>query len=72
MSTEEEVEKQSKFRWQKELKENRHLPYYDQVIVEADVQFATIKSGLAYSMLLREVKPSLLHWLIELDKYVPV
>lgn len=59
-------EKNPKF--QKEVKYNKYLPYYDKISKEADEQFAAIKAGLGNSILLREVRPAFLHWACELDK----
>lgn len=59
---------EKKGRFQKETKFNKLLPYYDKISEEADRQFAAIKAGLGHSILLREVRPALLHWACELDK----
>lgn len=54
--------------FQKELKYNKILPYYDKLSEEADRQLAAIKTGLGHSILMREVTPGFFHWSFELSK----
>jgi len=44
------------------------MPYYTEITREADDHLETIKSGIARSILSRDVRPALLHWACELDK----
>lgn len=61
-------EAEMKPKWQKEEKLVKKLPYYNQLCKEADYQLAAIKAGLGHSVLLRDVRPALLHWVCELDR----
>uniref|UniRef100_A0AC35TN15 Proteasome activator complex subunit 4 n=1 Tax=Rhabditophanes sp. KR3021 TaxID=114890 RepID=A0AC35TN15_9BILA len=56
-------------KFQRERWQLKHLPYYDEMITEADEHFARIKEGLANSVLLREFKPSFTVWLKEFETY---
>lgn len=58
------------FKYQKELKYARYLPYYEELTQEANDHLHTIKNGINQSIINREVRPSLLHWACELDKYL--
>lgn len=57
-------------RFQKENWINHHLPYADLLKDEADHQLGVIKAGIGYSLQLKEIRPSLLHWACELDKFI--
>uniref|UniRef100_A0AAF5CRS7 Peptidyl-prolyl cis-trans isomerase n=2 Tax=Strongyloides stercoralis TaxID=6248 RepID=A0AAF5CRS7_STRER len=56
-------------KFQKDRWQLKHLPYYDDIVEEADEHFCRIKEGLANSILLREIKPSFTVWLKELETY---
>uniref|UniRef100_A0A914WJL6 Proteasome activator Blm10 mid region domain-containing protein n=1 Tax=Plectus sambesii TaxID=2011161 RepID=A0A914WJL6_9BILA len=61
---------ESMSQWQKDIWHQKYLPYFEQTEKEADEQFKIIKAGLAHSIIHRDVRPALLHWICELDKYI--
>uniref|UniRef100_A0A0N4ZP99 Proteasome activator complex subunit 4 n=1 Tax=Parastrongyloides trichosuri TaxID=131310 RepID=A0A0N4ZP99_PARTI len=62
-------EKSNGKKFQKDRWQLKHLPYYEDIMEEADEHFCRIKEGLANSILLREIKPSFTVWLKEFETY---
>ena len=56
--------------FQRVIWQHRLLPYQAELEKEADHYFSNIKSGLAYSVLMRDARPGLLIWVYELDRFI--
>ncbi|TKR87481.1 hypothetical protein L596_011872 [Steinernema carpocapsae] len=57
-------------RFQKIVWQLKYLPYADDVETEGDQWFVKIKTGLSQSIFKREIRPGLIYWLEELERYV--
>ncbi|KAF7632271.1 hypothetical protein Mgra_00008341 [Meloidogyne graminicola] len=56
--------------FQRVLWHHKLLPYQGELEEEADYYFSAVKSGIAYSVLMRDSKPSLIIWVYELDRFI--
>ncbi|VDM34354.1 unnamed protein product [Toxocara canis] len=54
--------------YQKTFWQQAHLPYFVDLDREADEQFSRIKTGLAASIILRDIRPAFAHFIQELNK----
>lgn len=48
----------------------KHLPYFDKIKVNAFNEFEQIKSNLAKSIILNEIRPGLVHWTNRLQTFI--
>jgi hypothetical protein len=55
-------------KFQKNIWQFRLLPYFDELKKDADAYFSTVKTGIAHSILYRDVRPGLIYWIHELDR----
>ncbi|KAF7632932.1 hypothetical protein Mgra_00007634 [Meloidogyne graminicola] len=56
--------------FQRVLWHNTLLPYQAELEKEADYYFSNVKSGIAYSVLMRDSRPGLIIWVCELDRFI--
>ena len=56
------------FKPQKEISSNRLLPYSEELDTESCLLFATIKTNLAKTICLRELRPGFVIWTSRLNK----
>ncbi|KAF7624668.1 hypothetical protein Mgra_00010059 [Meloidogyne graminicola] len=56
--------------FQRVLWHHKLLPYQGELEEEADYYFSAVKSGIAYSVLMRDSSPSLIIWVYELDRFI--
>ncbi|CAK5017318.1 unnamed protein product [Meloidogyne enterolobii] len=56
--------------FQRIIWQHRLLPYQAELEKEADHYFSNIKSGMGYSVLMRDARPGLLIWVYELDRFI--
>ncbi|VDK18680.1 unnamed protein product [Anisakis simplex] len=54
--------------YQKTFWQQTHLPYFKDLDREADEQFSRIKTGLAASIVLRDIRPAFVYYIQELNK----
>ncbi|XP_064483757.1 proteasome activator complex subunit 4-like [Ornithodoros turicata] len=64
------MEQPAGFKPQKPLVYNRLLPYSDDIPSEATAAFAVIKGNLARSVMLREIRPGAVTWMVHLNNYL--